>query len=183
MKVALTAISLSRRIAQQPVYRLVKTAVGVFIFSLTVCSCSGSPRYTRSGDSLDVYTPQHLERKVRCCKSSDTVHTSIPTKPHTYTLKKKGKASYYGGIFHGRKTASGEIYNQKDLTAAHRTLPFGTMVRVTNLINNRSVTVRINDRGPRKRNRIIDVSYAAAVQLNMIEKGIVPVSIEIVSPP
>jgi len=89
-----------------------------------------------------------------------------------------GKASYYGKAHHGNKTASGERFNQNALTAAHRTLPFGTMVRVTNLNNDRSVVVRINDRGPFARGRIIDVSRKAAESLDMIRSGVVPVRVE-----
>ena len=92
-----------------------------------------------------------------------------------------GEASYYADKFHGRRTASGQRYDRSKLTAAHRTLPFGTMVRVTNLKNKLSVTVRINDRGPQKRSRIIDISDgAAAKEIDMISDGIVNVGIEIV---
>ena len=90
-----------------------------------------------------------------------------------------GEASYYGGHHHGKKTASGERFDQNGLTAAHRTLPFGTQVRVTNLNNERSVVVRINDRGPFVRGRIIDVSRAAAERLGMLRAGVVPVRIEV----
>lgn len=89
-----------------------------------------------------------------------------------------GKASYYGNRHHGLKTASGERFDQHALTAAHRSLPFGTRVRVTNLNNDRSVVVRINDRGPFVRGRIIDVSRAAAQRLDMLRAGVVPVRIE-----
>lgn len=89
-----------------------------------------------------------------------------------------GEASYYGDRHHGKKTASGERFNQRALTAAHRTLPFGTQVRVTNLNNERSVVVRINDRGPFVRGRIIDVSRAAAERLDMLRSGVAPVRIE-----
>lgn len=89
-----------------------------------------------------------------------------------------GEASYYGDRHHGKKTASGERFDQRALTAAHRTLPFGTQVRVTNLNNERSVVVRINDRGPFVRGRIIDVSRAAAERLDMLRSGVVPVRIE-----
>ena len=89
-----------------------------------------------------------------------------------------GKASWYGGKFHGGPTASGETYNKRSMTAAHRSLPFGTRVRVTNLRNGRSVIVRINNRGPYSKGRIIDLSEAAAEQLNMIEAGVVPVKVE-----
>ena len=90
-----------------------------------------------------------------------------------------GKASWYGGKFHGRLTASGEVFNSNALTAAHRTLPFGTRVRVTNINNGRSVIVRINDRGPFVKGRIIDVSAGAAQKLNMINSGTATVRLEI----
>jgi rare lipoprotein A len=89
-----------------------------------------------------------------------------------------GQASYYGDEFNGNKTASGEIYNMNDYTAAHRTLPFGTKVKVTNLKNNKTVIVRINDRGPFKSGRIIDLSKAAAKQIDLIKYGVVDVKIE-----
>jgi len=90
----------------------------------------------------------------------------------------EGTASYYGKAHHGKRTASGERFNQNALTAAHRTLAFGTRVKVTNLDNGRSVVVRINDRGPFGRGRIIDVSKAAAEQLNMLRSGTAPVRLE-----
>ncbi|MFS2127254.1 septal ring lytic transglycosylase RlpA family protein [Pseudomonas sp. Pseusp97] len=90
----------------------------------------------------------------------------------------EGTASYYGKAHHGKRTASGERFNQNALTAAHRTLPFGTRVKVTNLDNGRSVVVRINDRGPFGRGRIIDLSRAAAEQLNMLRSGTAPVRLE-----
>lgn len=90
-----------------------------------------------------------------------------------------GVASWYGGKFHGNPTASGEIYDMFQLTAAHRTLPLGTYVMVTNLKNDRSVEVKINDRGPFVRGRIIDLSYAAARAVDMVEKGTTRVRVEI----
>lgn len=89
-----------------------------------------------------------------------------------------GIASYYGDAFHGKKTASGEVFDQRKLTCAHRELPFGARLRVTNLENNKSVVVRVNDRGPWVSGRIVDLSYAAAKQIGMIEKGLVRVKIE-----
>lgn len=91
----------------------------------------------------------------------------------------EGKASWYGKPYHGRKTASGEKYDMNDFTAAHRTLPFGTRVRVENLENRLTVVVRINDRGPFVDDRVIDVSYAAARALEMLVGGVVPVRIVI----
>lgn len=90
-----------------------------------------------------------------------------------------GVASYYGPGFQGRSTASGERFNMYDMTAAHRTLPFGTNVEVTNLSNGKSVVVRINDRGPFKRGRIIDLSKAAARKIDMISNGTVRVRVKV----
>ena len=90
----------------------------------------------------------------------------------------EGKASYYGARHHGKRTASGERFDQNQLTAAHRTLPFGSRVRVTNLNNDKSVLVRINDRGPYARSRLIDLSQKAAEQLDMLRAGVAPVRVE-----
>jgi rare lipoprotein A len=90
-----------------------------------------------------------------------------------------GEASYYAAKFEGRPTASGEPYRGERLTAAHRTLPFGTRVRVTNLVNGRSVEVRINDRGPFHRRRVIDLSRVAAERLGMVRRGRVPVEVQV----
>lgn len=91
-----------------------------------------------------------------------------------------GYASWYGGKFHGRKTANGEIFDTYKFTAAHRSLPFDTVLKVTNLENGRSTVVRINDRGPFVENRVIDLSFAAAKEIGMIESGIARVRIEII---
>ena len=93
----------------------------------------------------------------------------------------QGAASWYGPGFYGRTTANGERFRKGTLTAAHRTLPFGTKVRVTNLSNGRSVVVRINDRGPFKFHRVIDLAHGAASQLRMMQAGEVPVKLEILS--
>ena len=93
----------------------------------------------------------------------------------------EGKASWYGREQHGHLTASGERFNMHELTAAHRTLRMNSRVRVINLRNGRSVIVRINDRGPYSRGRIIDVSAAAAKQLDMMNAGVVPVRIEVLA--
>ena len=91
----------------------------------------------------------------------------------------EGNASWYGNPFHGRRASNGEIYDMYKLTAAHRTLPFETMVRVTNLSNGRSTTVRITDRGPFVNDRIIDLSLAAAREIESIGPGVVPVRLEV----
>jgi len=90
----------------------------------------------------------------------------------------EGIASWYGGKFHGRTTANGEIFDTNKFTAAHKTLPFGTMIRVTNLENGSTTTVRINDRGPFIPGRIIDLSRAAAMEIGMTGSGIARVRIE-----
>ena len=91
----------------------------------------------------------------------------------------RGEASWYGHPHHGKPTSSGDIYDMNKLTAAHRTLPLGTRVLVTNLDNGRTVEVRINDRGPFKRGRILDLSYAAAKRLGAVGEGVIPVTLKI----
>jgi rare lipoprotein A len=90
-----------------------------------------------------------------------------------------GSASWYGGKFHGRKTANGERYNQNAMTAAHKSLPFGTKVRVTNAANGKSVIVRINDRGPYSGKRVIDLSRAAASAVGIIQRGVARVRVDV----
>lgn len=97
-------------------------------------------------------------------------------------VMKQGEASYYADKFQGKSTASGEKYNKRKFTAAHRTLPFGTMVQVTNLKNGKTVTVKINDRGPYKKSRIIDLSRAAARQIGLIKLGVTQVKISYQNP-
>lgn len=93
--------------------------------------------------------------------------------------RSEGLASYYADKYQGRKTANGEIFDTAKLTAAHKTLPFGTRVRVTNLDNGKSVDVRINDRGPYVAGRVIDLSPAAARKLDMLRAGVVRVKLDI----
>ena len=93
----------------------------------------------------------------------------------------KGTASYYHDSLHGNLTASGEPYDRQALTAAHRSLPFGTRIRVTNLANGKTVTLTVNDRGPFVRGRIVDVSRRAAHDLGFVREGIVDVAIELVN--
>jgi len=97
-------------------------------------------------------------------------------------FSQQGVASWYGTKFHGKRTSSGEPYDMYAMTAAHKTLPLPTFVRVTNLENNRAVVVRVNDRGPFVDERIIDLSYAAAIKLDMTRKGTAKVKLEALSP-
>jgi rare lipoprotein A len=102
----------------------------------------------------------------------------LPTQPYQV-----GKASWYGGLFQGKATASGEDYDMFNFTAAHRELPLGTFVKVTNLKNLKSVIVRINDRGPVSPGRIIDLSFSAARSLEMHQNGLQKVRIDLVDAP
>lgn len=96
----------------------------------------------------------------------------------TYNYEENGKASYYANLFIGRQTANGEVFSQDSLTAAHRTLPFGTKVVVTNIRTGKSVQVVINDRGPFRKNRIIDLTRRAADSLQFLRDGIIDVVIQ-----
>ncbi len=121
---------------------------------------------------------KEIQGKPKIIVKKDTINTNIS--PIQSTGKTyKGRASWYGPGFHGRRTANGEVFNQNALTAAHRTLPFGTKVKVTNLRNGRSVIVRINDRGPFSGGRIVDLSAAAAKVIGMKSSGVATVRMQI----
>ena len=121
---------------------------------------------------------------VTACGKSVPVAQRTPSNAARTTpdSELKGLASYYAEPYHGRPTASGEIFDSyRDMTAAHRTLPFNTLVRVTNEENGRNVDVRINDRGPFVKGRVIDVSLKAARELDMVRAGVAPVKLTILS--
>ncbi len=132
---------------------------------------TGSPEASRVGART---TPPAAPSTAVHPKRSKT---PLPPLPAGYT--EEGKASWYGEPFNGRHASNGEIYDMYKLTAAHRTMPFETMVRVTNLNNGKSTTVRITDRGPFVDNRIIDLSLAAAREIESIGPGVVPVRLEV----
>ena len=117
-------------------------------------------------------------------KQSYTVmgKTYYPMKEVTPGFRQNGIASWYGPGFHGKKTASTETYNMHELTAAHNTLPLNTLVKITNLENQKEVVVRVNDRGPFVGDRIVDLSLAAAQELGMVKKGTVPVRMAVLGP-
>lgn len=131
---------------------------GFILVSLVFFSCSSTTRYSRTNDSPDndtrIKNPNVLE-----------VETGI--------------ASYYADEFDSKKTANGEIYDMNSLTAAHPTYPFNTLVKVTNLSNRKSVEVRINDRMPQFKGRILDLSLAAAKKIEMVNAGIQEVKVEV----
>ena len=112
--------------------------------------------------------------------ASPVDHVHARPAAHRHHWYEFGIASWYGKFFQGRTTASGEPYNQNAMTCAQRTLPLGSLLRVTNLRNNRSVIVRVNDRGPVPQDRVIDLSRAAAERLGFSQKGLAPVKIELI---
>jgi rare lipoprotein A len=123
-------------------------------------------------------------RAVACAAAVLAIHLPAAAQPGPPPDRPvRTQASWYGAEHHGKRTASGEPFDMHALTAAHRTLPFGTRVVVTNLVNGRRVTVRINDRGPFVSGRGIDLSYAAARALRAIGRGVVPVHIAPAPPP
>jgi rare lipoprotein A len=121
---------------------------------------------------------QSLEQAV--AQSFDDSVTAPQAPTQSYETVGQGEASYYGAAFAGNRTASGERFDPSALTCAHRSLPIGTMLRVTNLANGRSVTVRVNDRGPFVRSRLLDMSLAAARDIGMVRTGKAMVRLEIV---
>jgi rare lipoprotein A len=139
---------------------------------LTVAGCVSSPTSV-SRPPPDVSPSPDVMRPPDVVRPPEGVRPAVQT----------GQASWYGEQHHGQKTASGETYDMRQLTAAHRTLPMGTRLLVTNLRNGRTVEVRVNDRGPVATGRIIDLSYAAAEELGALSEGVFPVRIRVVSTP
>ncbi len=114
------------------------------------------------------------------CAVSACGGSAIPSAPHSASYAVvDGIASYYADEYAGRPTASGELFDPSKMTAAHRTLPFGTVVRVTDPATGRSVVVRINDRGPFRPGRVIDLSRAAAAELGILRRGVAPVRLQV----
>jgi rare lipoprotein A len=117
------------------------------------------------------------------CARHATARVSIPAAPEPIGWTESGIASWYGVPYDGRHTSSGEVFDMRAMTAAHRTLPFNTWLEVTNLKNGEVVTVRINDRGPFVDGRIIDLSMGAAQQIDMVRDGIVKVRLKVIQAP
>jgi rare lipoprotein A len=149
-------------------------------FFVLLAGCSSKSIYTTAPTS----STQGINNSANMHRATMRPYT-IGSKTYYPTMVSIGEtfsgvASWYGKDFHGRKTSNGEIYNMYDLTAAHKTLPMNTMVRVTHLENDKSVVVRINDRGPFVKSRIIDLSYTAAKRIDMIKRGTAPVRLEVI---
>ena len=151
--------------------------LGLIIF-VTGCSKKViAVEVTTRGNSVseNSYSPTSSTTGVGKPYSIDGIQYVPENQPQNYT--QKGIASWYGKKFHGRKTASGEIYNMHAMTAAHKTLPLQTWVKVHNLKNNKEIVVRINDRGPFVKGRIIDLSFNGAKRLGMANQGTAPVKV------
>ena len=123
-------------------------------------SCSNSPRYNRNKQK-----PVRLKSNSKINKSQKVFY---------------GISSYYGQKFHGKLTANGEVFDMYGLTAAHKTLPLNTIIRVTNKANDNSLILRVNDRGPYVGNRILDCSYGAALKLDFLNQGTAEIKIEVI---
>lgn len=124
--------------------------------------------------------PQKALTKARQPNGLETADSKKEKQAVSATKVESGKASYYSDKFQGNRTASGELYDRNKLTAAHRTFPFGTICKVTNLANGKSVNVKINDRGPFSKARVIDLSYKAMEILDGIKAGVIEVKVEVV---
>jgi rare lipoprotein A len=120
---------------------------------------------------------------LACLAGCSRAVVATPPVPPSAGLEEVGFASWYGAPHQGRRTASGEVYDMNQLTAAHRTMPFGTRLLVTNRDTSQSVEVRVNDRGPFVDNRILDVSYAAARVLGAVGPGVIPVRLRVIALP
>ncbi len=153
-----------------------------------VCGAPGKPQNAAKGYSGKAQASlawNFEEAPVKTAKSKAYASGTLKSKSGAAadygggSSYQSGKASWYGGGFHGRKTANGETYNMNALTAAHRSLPFGTLVRVTNTRSGSSVVVRINDRGPFVGGRIIDLSRAAASQIGLTSSGVASVKVAV----
>jgi rare lipoprotein A len=157
-----------------------------------IMGCAGRRPIVGNPPTQPVSTPPSTEEEAKRSTSVEPQPRPSATPPRRSkpadiaapgSYVEEGNASWYGPPFHGRKASNGEIYDMNKLTAAHRTLPFDSIVRVTNLNNGKSTTVRITDRGPFVDNRIIDLSKAAAQEIESIGPGVVPVRIEVISGP
>ncbi len=170
--------------------------LGVLLFSACTPTTTTDPRGPAPRDEQDrgpsrpvdlSHVPDAVPRhEVRTAAGNRSPYTVLG---RTYYLmedetnyRERGLASWYGKKFHGRLTSNGEIYDMYAMTAAHKTLPIPSYVRVTNLENQRSVVVRVNDRGPFHADRIIDLSYAAAHRLGFVDQGVARVDVEIILP-
>ena len=151
------------------IYKHVNKAFNYLIIFGILFSCTPSPRYQSN------YNKSKASKSKKFKKKSNKTSTFNKNK-----MVYKGISSYYGHKFHGKLTANGEVFDMYGLTAAHKEMPFNTIVRVTNKNNGKSLIIRINDRGPYIDGRILDCSFGTAKKLGFIKEGIAPVKIEVI---
>ncbi len=148
------------------------------LFFIHLAGCQTSANYTSIQPATPVADVSPACSTLQSERNSPASVDKLPGFGKLFMVT-EGIASYYAHRFHGRLTANGERFNMHDLTAAHKSLPFGSMVRVTNLSNGKKVVVRINDRGPYIKGRIIDLSLGAAKEIGLLKKGVTNVRIEV----
>jgi len=156
----------------------------VFALSALAIGCGGKRPVAASTPpplAPEPATPAPMPSEKPATHPGRSTRRTTADQPVAPGYMEEGNASWYGAPFHGRRASNGEIYDMNKLTAAHRTMAFNTMVRVTNLSNGKNVVVRITDRGPFIENRIIDLSRAAAETIESIGPGVVPVRLEVIS--
>lgn len=156
-------------------------AVLTTLATLALCACGGGTT-SKPGKPVTAPPGEPAFSKYGNPSSYEINGETYKVLPTARGYSERGKASWYGEDFHGKRTSSGEPYNMHAMTAAHRTLPLPSYVRVTNLENRREILVRINDRGPFADNRIIDLSFAAATELGLIRNGVAEVEVVAVDP-
>jgi len=169
-------------------HKAIKVPVGCILLLclLLLSGCVSHPRYrTKPITHTPTEKPKSENDDTKSSETDESANTAeLPLDPKRIQSKpyQIGYSSYYAHKFHGRPTASGEIFDMNGLSAAHRELPLGTIIRVTHVGNGKSITLKVNDRGPFIEGRILDLSLGAARRLEMIEEGVAKVMIEIVKP-
>ena len=166
------------------------SGLGLIFLVLLVVGCAPKGRYYQHQDSAPTIVPHNVMTTDAVAK----YESYAPANMRPYTIRgiryqplktgkgfsDKGHASWYGEKFHGHLTANGEVYDMYEMSAAHKTLPLPSFVRVTNLKNGKQVVVRVNDRGPFHSGRVIDLSYAAALKLDVLKTGITDVKLDVI---
>jgi rare lipoprotein A len=164
-------------------------AISLLVFATLLTGCAGRRPVAASAPAPTnpAATPPATSERAKRATDTETRRADNAARggagdqPAAVAYMEQGNASWYGAPFHGRRASNGEIYDMNKMTAAHRTMAFGTVVRVTNLTNGKTAVVRITDRGPFVDNRIIDLSMAAAKTIESIGRGVVPVRLEVIS--
>ena len=164
--------------------------LGITFLVFLILGCAPKGRYYQYQDSA----PKIIPHNVTTTDAVAKYESYAPANMRPYTIRgiryqplktgkgfsDKGQASWYGQKFHGHSTANGEIYDMYEMTAAHKTLPLPSFIRVTNLKNDKQVVVRVNDRGPFHSGRVIDLSYAAALKLGVLKTGVTDVQLDVI---